>query len=392
MENNEFNNDDNLDLDNLNEVDETGISDDDTIVPNEEDEDIITPEDEISTNNTSEENDDDILFDSADSEKYDDEGELSSKAVNDVDVEGSGNASIVGSTITIGNNTDDDTLTACPGCQSEVDASKYGKTTCSECGFNIYRRNPKLDTTNFPTIDNEKSPTSQYHDVLAHINNNLIRKKYKDAYNFCVKAEKLAPREPTTWEYSTLVRYYYEISIPKNARKDIKDILKDVRCNIKICEANGVSNDKSEEIRGEIANHLYNRSKAQIGTFYAKSKNQTGYWSGRGRGGTINGLKVFEECYRLTGDVYYLQGFVDELSKPYKWIVLNLSSDLINLPACGRRFDAVRERERIALKIKRVNKDYELPEIPQERFDMFFEEEEDGNDDVENGIEIISLE
>lgn len=313
-----------------------------------------------------------------------DEGELSELA-NELDVSGSNNLSIVGSKIILGDIDEDDTTYPCPECLSEIDASKYGKIICPICGFKIYRRNSKLEITQFSTLE-DKILASKYRDVIAHINNNLIRKKYVASFKYCLEAEQLAPREPTTWEYYTLVSFYNEIGISKENRLHINDILRLVRNNIHICEANNVEINKIEEIKGIIGIYLFNLAKSKIGSYYHKSKKQPGYWSLKGRQLTINYLKLFEECFKLTGDSNYLHGYVDELSKPYKWIVKSFNGNLINLPACGNYYNAVSQRNKIIKTIEKYEKDYIPPEIESERISIAFE-----NDVNEENKIIISF-
>lgn len=336
--------------------------------------------------NEEKESEDELLFE--EEEKYDDPGELS-ELVNDVEVEGSGNASIVGATINIGTNEDDDTVYPCPNCQAEIDASKYGKIVCSNCGFKIFRRNLKLEITQFETIE-DKIIASNYLNIIGRINNNFIKRRFKDAFKYCLQAEEIAPREPITWEYFSLVEFYYEMGQPKDKRKEINEILKMVRDNIKTCEANNVDSEKIEQIKGEIGIYLFNLAKSKIGSFYSKSKRQKGYWSEKGRHLTINYLKLFEDCYRLTKDTFYLKGYVEELSKPYKWIVKSLSGELINLPACGKRFNAVFHRERVMKRIEKIDANYEAPEVGTERLNISIQKEEESDDN--SGIVNISFE
>lgn len=299
-------------------------------------------------------------------EQFDDEGELSEYVTNDVSVDGAGHASIVGSTINIGVDSQDDTTTACPSCHNQIDANKYGTIVCEKCGFKIYRRNLKLAITQFKTIQDEEKE-KQLLDVIARINNNMIRRRYNDSFKYCLEAEELAPREPTTWEYYTLIDFYREVSRPKEQKKDIQEILKYVRDNIRICEANDVEEEKIEEIKGEIGIYIFNYAKSQIGQYYSRSKKRRGYWSKVGRRETIKSLRLFEACYRLTNDPFYLEGYVEELTKPYKWIVKQFSGLLINLPACGRRYNAVFLREKMIKKIEKLAPNYIPPEPAKER-------------------------
>lgn len=317
-------------------------------------------------------------------EKYDDEGELSDESSNEVGVKGNSNTTIVGSNVNLGNiQEDDDTHFPCLRCSTELDANRYGIIICSKCGQKNYRRNPKLEITQFETIKDQNA-SENYLNVIARINNNYIRKKYTEAFKYCLEAETIAPREPTTWEYFTLLEFFKEISQSKDKRKEINDILKIVKNNIKICEANNVAIDKIEELKGEIAIYLFNSAKARIGTYYHNSKKQNKYWSKIGRRATIHQLDVFSQCYYLTKDVFYLKGYVDELSKPYKWIVKSLSGDLINLPSCGKKFNALAQRERVISKIKKIESDYEIPDVETERLKISIQNEDNNNNDIIN--------
>ena len=357
--------------------------------PNQSIEEVVvelsSPEsskDEVLLDSQNDEIEDERISD--EEEKYDDEGELS-ELTNEVEVTGYGNASIVGATINIGGSDIDDTVYPCPSCQTEIDASKYGKIICPNpaCGFKIFRRNLKLEITQFETIE-DKLLASKYRDVVARINNNLIRRRFSESYKYCIEAEEIAPREPTTWEYFTLVEFYYEIGQPKDRRKDIDEIFRSVLENIKICEANGVDLNKIDEIKGEIANRLFQLAKSRIGSFYSKSKNQKGYWSKEGRHSTIQCLRIFEDCYRLTKDITYLKEYIDELSKPYKWIVKSLSGDLINLPSCGKRFNAILLRDSIIKRVEKNDLEYLPPEVENERIIITIAKEKEDSDGIVN--------
>jgi len=308
-------------------------------------------------------------------EKYD-EGELSEQSSNEVGVKGNSNTTIVGSSVNLGNiQEEDDTHFPCLRCSTELDANRYGIIICSDCGQKNFRRNPKLEITQFETIK-DQSVSENYLNVIARINNNYIRKRYVEAFKYCLEAEEIAPREPTTWEYFTLLEFFKQISQPIDKRKEVNEVLKIVKNNIKICEANNVAQDKIEEVKGEIAIHLFNSAKSRIGTYYSKSKNQTKnkYWSRIGRQATIDQLNIFIQCYNLTKDVIYLKGFVEELSKEYKWIVTSLEGKLTNLSSCGKKYNAVANRNRIINRIQKIDADYIPPKIPSERLNITTEE------------------
>jgi hypothetical protein len=106
-------------------------------------------------------------------------------------------------------------------------------------------------------------------------------------------------------------------------------------------------------------------------------------------------LKLFEDCYRLTKDTFYLKGYVDELSKPYKWIIKSRSGDLINLSSCGKRFNAVYLFEKMVIRIQKIEPEYIPPDIEIERLSFSIEpvkEEEEEGQEKNNGISNISIE
>lgn len=260
-----------------------------------------------------------------------------------------------------------DTDDACPKCYTEIDASKYGKIVCPnpECGNVSYRRNTKLNITKFKTID-DKALQSKYHDIVGKINNNLIRKRYKVAYRYCLEAEDLAPREPTTWEYYTLVELYHDL---KAKEKDIHDAIKTSKYNLEIAAANDVKNEKIEELKSIIAGRLYMLAKSNIGHIQSRSLRDKKYWGrGGGRKQTLSYLDVIKECFNLTEKTDYLEGYVDELSKPYKWMITSSDTgELKNLTRACRGFDAVGQRKKMIRLIQKTDENYEVPEIPIER-------------------------
>ena len=100
--------------------------------------------------------------------------------------------------INVGNNSDDDddddTTYPCPECHTLLDASKYGKIVCPTCTKVLIRRNPTLNVYEFLTVEGED--INGYKKLIAHINNKIIDGKYDLAYQYCLKAETLAPGEP----------------------------------------------------------------------------------------------------------------------------------------------------------------------------------------------------
>jgi len=309
----------------------------------------------------------DLLFENI--EEYVGEGELSDEAKNEV---GNGNNNIGLNTnrnVLISLDRENDTTHPCPSCYTEIDPDRYGKISCLNCGFVTYRRNPKVKITQFETIEDKKL-ANEYLNVIARINNNFIKKNYEEAFKHCKKAEEIAPREPTTWEFYTLTEFYYQ----RKTMKKIDDIIISLRYNIEICKANDVCKEKIEEIKGLIAIHLFQLSKSKIGFCYAKSKIEKGFWAKKGRANTIQCLYIFVDCFKLTKELFYLKEYVNELGKPYKWIVKNLSDEIVNLPSCGKKFNAVANREKIIKKIQKINTEYIPPDVEPERLNITTEE------------------
>lgn len=264
------------------------------------------------------------------------------------------------------NNSSQDTEFSCPSCFTEMDASKYGKITCHNCGNYVFRRNLTLDIQKFVSIE-DADLSLRYSDVIARINNNYIRRNFDSSFKYCLEAEKLAPREPLTWEYYTRVEYFVETSKPIKLRLKRKDILKRFRENIRICEANGVSPQKVEELKAEVALNLMNKAKSKIGRLYQDSINNKGNWKKGGLYKTRQNLKIFEDCFHLTRDPYYLKEYIQELSRDYKWMVKNDDGELIKLPSCGKKFNVVQERARLLQKIHKIEEDYIPPDIASAR-------------------------
>lgn len=340
-------------------------------------------EEEKDLEETTEELENDEASYSEDENKYKDEGELITN------IDGDNNIALAHSD---GNNVSQtniyqgadiyDTDYPCPKCQREIDASSYGKIKCSNCGYVIFRKNLKLDIGHFKTI-NDKVIELEYKKVIARINNNFIKRRFKEAYRYCNLAEEMAPMEPTTWEYYSLVEFYYEMGKNKDKRKKISEILRIVRDNIKICNANNVEEEKIDEIKGVIGLSLFNFAKTKIGFFYSKGLKKKGYWSKIGRSETIHHLKIFENCFRLTNDLVYLKGYVDELSRPFKWIVKDRDSGkLRNLRACGKNYNAVSQREHVIRMIKKLEPSYQASEIKESIININWVQENEINETI----------
>ncbi len=278
---------------------------------------------------------------------------------------------------------DDENTTPCPVCKTLVVAG-YGITLCPKCGHKLFRRNPKIEITQFLTID-DQSEEKKYKKILSHINNKLIDKKYELAFKYCLEAEEIAPSESTTWEYFVLVEYYKEV-YKKEHRKSIEEIVKLIKTHLEKCKINGVEEERYEELVGIIANHLtFKVIKPNIGKFHTKDKKNRTYWSRYDLMAAYSFLRGYELSFSLYKDHIFLEEYVKELSKPYKWIVRTINNELINLGKI--KFNAIVNRERIIKKIQAIKYDYSPPEIELERLE--FIDEEDFNPDE---IIIISIE
>lgn len=304
---------------------------------------------------------------------------------------------IFGQKINIATESEDYSQYPCVYCNHSIDISSFGMIICPKCDTKNHRRDPKININEFETIV-DKETSNLLKNVIARINNNLIKRNYQSAYKFCQEAEILAPREPVTWRFYTLAEFYFEISKGKGERKKLRDIIRIVHDNLEICKANNLDNENLEAIKAEIGNNLFNLVKSKIGTCYSRGKRKKGYWSSKGRQLTITYLRIFEDCYRLTGNPIYLKGYVDELSKPFKWLIQKeASQELINLKSCGKDFNAALHLQRMISRIQKIDENYIPPKIENER--MFIEieskvkkiEEEKGLDDGSNGIKILSI-
>ena len=228
---------------------------------------------------------------------------------------------------------EDDTSFACEVCNTALDAKGYGKIICTNCGKILFRRNPSLVLTAFKTLD--VSEEKNYRKILSHINNKLKHKKYDIAYKYCLDAEELAPSESTTWEYFALTLLYKEWIVDK---KPTFEIIKNIKVQLDICKSYDIADAKYEELAGFIANKLFFREKTRLNSYHPikKKSDSNEFWRYNILAECYNCLKCFEACFKLYNDIRYLEEFVRELSKPYKWLVKDIDGNIKNMPSCGK--------------------------------------------------------
>lgn len=277
---------------------------------------------------------------------------------------------------------EDDTSFACEICDTPLDASKYGKVICINCGKILFRRNPSLVLIEFKTLDVNEG--KNYRKILSNINNKLKQKKYELAYKYCLDAEELAPSESTTWEYFALTILYKEWMVE---RKPTFEIIKNIKIQLEICKSYDIEDSKYEELAGFIANKLFFREKTRLNSIQPLKRKSDSheFWKYNILAECYNCLKCFESCFKMYNDIRYLEEFVKELSKPFKWIVKDVEGNIKNMAWCGK-IQAAEKRSTLIKEIKKYKPEFEAPEIELERFVILEEEEFDPNK-----IKIISF-
>ena len=262
-----------------------------------------------------------------------------------------------------------DTKFSCPYCDEELNVKKYGKHTCKNCRrtFIVKNREQDKDIILYKTLQPDEA--KKYDKILAHINNKLKDKDYSAAYQHCKKAEELAPGEVTTWENFALTEFLLEITKEAKVRRPTEAIMRTVTAHIEKCKEHGMTEEEYEPLAVDIANRLFNIERARMNSIQAQNRDQSNNpkWSKRNFIYLIGFLRSFEICYALYPDALFLEGYVNELKKEYKWILKNANGELITNPACAP-FNAVKKLEIIVAKIQNKKPDYCAPDIAEERF------------------------
>ncbi|HMK26488.1 MAG TPA: toll/interleukin-1 receptor domain-containing protein [Chitinophagaceae bacterium] len=252
---------------------------------------------------------------------------------------------------------EDDTVFPCSKCNTLLDIKGYGKIICPNCGKPSFKRNYNPVVKDFNTIDDQKEQ-SRYKKILWHINNKLKDGNYFLAHKYCMQAEEIAPGESATWESFALTEFLIEINT-RERTKPIQEIVRRVKNHLIKCKMYGIEQSRYEEVSGDIANRLFNFLKKQINKFHPQKGSVYP---------AVQFIKGYESCYNLYPDSQFLEAYVYELSKPYKWIVRQRNGKLTNLSSCGN-FPAVMNREKIINRIvNEINIEYKPPDISMERF------------------------
>ena len=319
-------------------------------------------------------------------ESEDGENEIESNK--EIDSEGDSNVNIIDSNIGAIINMVreiEDTLFPCDteGCNTVIDLSNYGKTNCPKCGRSYFRRNTKLQVGIYKTLD--ESETKQFKKIISHVNNKIKDRNYEEAYRYCLEAEKIAPAESTTWEYYALVEFLFEITKEKAKRKDTQEIIKSVKNHLEKCKDYGVDDSRYEETSGDIANRLFHLERVRIpSVVIRKDRNGNERWLLKDLTRCLSYMKSFEHCYSLYRDVRYLEEYLKELCKPYKWVIKDLDGNLKNLVFI-ENFHPANKLKYLVSRVKEHKPDFELPEIATERLEILKTESID-----QSKIEIIS--
>lgn len=258
----------------------------------------------------------------------------------------------------------------CPYCFLPLDSKTYGRQVCKNCksAFIIKPPGQEEGVTKYVKITPEEA--IQYEKILAHINNNIRAKKYDEAFNYCKKAEELAPGEVNTWKNYALAEFLLEISVrDKYRRKNTDVIIKSIKTHIEKCLDHGMTNEEHEEFTLDIANRLFAIEKSRVNSCQPENTDNINgdLWSKNNLAYLRRLLNSYEIAFILSDNVLFLKEYVTELTKPYKWVIKNAEGIIVNSPACGY-FNAARKISTLTDKIKMIDKDYETPDIAEERF------------------------
>jgi len=282
-----------------------------------------------------------------------------------------------------------DTKYPCPYCSIELGTKKYGINECINCGKIFYIENPAIDVLKYKTLD--KIEAKEYNKIRAHIRNKIRDRDYLAAYQYCLKAEEIAPAESNTWEHFALTGFLVEIYREKNTRMSTQDIIRIVKCHTEKCKDCGISDDDYDGMVVDIANRLFMIEKSRINSLRAQYKDDLGYekWTRQNFQYLKTLLRSFEICYGLFNDTLYLEEYVNELTKPNKWMEKTLDTeDIVNTMACGG-FNAYEKLNTLVTKIREKKVKYNQPAIAEQRFIVLSvetSEEVDANTDISSTI------
>lgn len=262
----------------------------------------------------------------------------------------------------------EDTRFACVNCSTELNRNKYGEIECPVCHKINFIDNPKISARKHKTVVDEKEG-QEYKKILAHIQNKIKDKDYSAAYNFCLKAEEIAPGEYDTWTHFALAEFLLEIfNKDKSKRKTTQEIIKRIKVHIEKCISFKISDKERELLLLDIANRLFSIEKARILSLMGRYDEEKGLdkWTKVDFRHLIGLLNSFEICYNLYKDPIFLEEYVSILSQNNKWMIKRLDDDLlINLPT-PVFFNAKEKRKALIGRIK-AHKEFNPHDIQKER-------------------------
>lgn len=258
---------------------------------------------------------------------------------------------------------------SCPNCGEPIEVKRFGRQVCKnpKCkkDFIIKNGDQEDNILLYKTLLPDEA--KKYDKIIAQINNSLIDRDYVSANEFCQKAEELAPGEVATWVYFALAEFLLEIK-RKEGRKPVANIIRSVRLHIEKCKIHGMTPEECIPLEKDIAMKLYNIEKSRINSLPVKLRDSLGVpkWSPFNFKYLQALLESYDICYSLHKDSIFLEGYIEELSKPFKWVFRNWEGKLSNNPASG--LNAEKKLLSLVEKIKNKNPDYQPPMIAEERF------------------------
>lgn len=205
-----------------------------------------------------------------------------------------------------------------------------------------------------------------YNRYIANIQNKIIDKNYKDAYKYCLRAEKLAPDEPLTWQFMALCEFL------RNPVGTIHRQANNIRPHLEKAKTHGIKDEEYIELTKDIAFSLFNAVKRNCKAIKPHVDEDTGIkiWSTAQINESLQYLKAYETCFSLYEDPAFLEEAILEISTPYKYLAINEEVEIENLEQCGT-FRADKRRNYLIELLQEFNPEYEPPELSEKQPNRF---------------------
>jgi hypothetical protein len=268
-------------------------------------------------------------------------------------------------------------------CNTELDGSKLREIICPKCEEKYYN-NTSFQINKYKSLDHKES--KELNKIIAHINNKIRDNDFAEAYKYCQKAEILAPAEPITWEYFALLEFLYEITRKREERKEMGEIVRAVKSHLIKCKDYNIDEVRYSEISADIANRVFEWGKIRMPAIVTrKDKNNNDVWLLKRLEQCLGYMKCYDLAYSINNtEPKFLEEYIKELSKDYKWIVRDIEGNLKSRVIING-FNPINKFHHLISKITEYYPEYQMPVIAEERFEIIRKEPE-----KEIFIEIIS--